>query len=501
MAKKGWPHVTLADEHLKELDDISLSTDERILIRCGVVGDLIHKGQYEAAREALGELWLGVGRRPPVNDLPPTVEAEVMLRCGALTRLLGTAQNVAGAQEQAKDMLSEAARTFRALGLPAKVSETQYELAMCYWWLGQHDEARVILQEALKPLTDADTELKAMILIRRTIVEVWDNKYYDALNILKEAEPVFESANDALKGRWHGQKGLVLRRLGTAEGQADYFDRAIIEYTAAIFHYEQARHERYCGINLNNIAFLLYKLGRYGEAHEYLDRAQLIFTKLKDPGILAQVDETRARVLVAEKRYLDAERIIASVIQVFEQGGESALLADALSIQGVVWARLGAHEASINILREAVKVAQESGALTQAGHAALTLIEEHGMSWRLPQTDLANTFGRAGSFLKGSQDVEDKERLLACAQMVIKRLSGMQLHEKNFSFYGAVHELEAKLIEQALELEGGSITRAAERLGLKRQALSQMLQARHKKLFAKRTPPIPRLKSIIKKDC
>ena len=131
----------------------------------------------------------------------------------------------------------------------AKASETQYELGICYWRLGAHDEARVVIQEALKPLTDADLELKAKILIRRTMVEIWEHKYYDALNILKEAEPVFESANDALKGRWHGQKGLVLRRLAAAEGQPDYYDRAIIEYTAAIYHYEQARHERYCGTN------------------------------------------------------------------------------------------------------------------------------------------------------------------------------------------------------------------------------------------------------------
>ena len=491
-------HVTLADERLKELDNPSLTEAERILIRCRVAADLIHKGQYEAASEALGELWLGIGQRPPVRNLPSAVDAEVLLRCGILTHWLGNARNVTGAQEQAKDMLSEAARMFHAQGMPSKVSETQYELSTCYWWLGQHDEARIVLQDALKPLTNADTELKGKILLRRSIVELWCNKRHDALNILKEAEPVFESTNEALKGKWHGQKGLILRRLAAAEGQPDYYDRAIIEYTAAIYHYEQAKHERYCGINLNNLAFLLYKLGRYRDAHEHLDRAQLIFTKLKDSGILAQVDETRARVLIAEKKYRDADRIIAGVIKTFEQGGESALLADALSIQGIVWARLGAHEASIKILREAIKAAEESGALTQAGHAAFMLIEEHGMSWRLPQSDLTAIFGRASNFLKGSQDIEDKERLLVCAQIVIKRLSGMQLHDKNFSFYGAVHELEAKLIEQALELEGGSITRAAERLGLKRQALSQMLQARHKKLFDKRTPPTPRLKSIIK---
>lgn len=357
-----------------------------------------------------------------------------------------------------------------------------------------------MLQEASKPLTNADLELKAKILIRRTIVEAWENRYHDALNILKEAEPVFASANDALRGRWHGQRAIIYLKLSTTERRADYADRAIIEFTAAIYHYEQAKHERYCGNNLNNLAFLLYKLGRYPEAHEHLDRAQLIFTKLKDPGNLAQVDETRARVLVAEKKYRDAERIIAGVIKTFEQGGESALLADALSIEGLVWARLGAHEASIKILREAIKVAQESGALTQAGQAALTLVEEHGTNWRLPQAELTTIFRRACDFLKGSQDTEDKERLLTCAQIVIRRLSGMQLEDKNFSFYGAIHELEAKLIEQALEVEGGSVTRAAERLGIKRQTLTNMLRDRHRRLYDKRTPPVPRRKSIVKKD-
>ncbi len=486
--------MNLADERLKQLDN--LSEEEGVLLRCQVAADLIHKGQYENAQEVLGELWLGIGRRPPVRNFPPAVDAEVLLQCGTLTHLLGHVRNVSGAEEQAKDILSEAARKFRALGMPAKVSETQYHLAMCYWWLGEHDEARVVLQEALKPLT-GEIELKAKILIRRTIVEVWENKYHEALSILKEAEPVFESANDALKGRWHGQKAIIYVKLAATEHR-DYADRAIIEFTAAIYHYEQAKHERYCGINLNNLAFLFYKLGRYSEAHEHLDRAQLIFTKLKDPGVLAQVDETRARVLVAEKKHRDADRIIATVIKTFEQGNEAALLADALSIQGVVWARLGAHEASINILRKAVEAAQKAGALTQAGNAALTLIEEHGMTWRLEEQELLKIYHRATALLKVSQDAEDKERLLACAQIVIKRLSGMQLHNKNFTLHGAVLELEARLIEQALELEGGNISRAAKRLGVKRQTLSQILQGRHKKLFVKRTPPIPRRKSIIK---
>jgi tetratricopeptide (TPR) repeat protein len=292
---------------------------------------------------------------------------------------------------------------------------------------------------------------------------------------------------------------LVLIRLALVEGDNEYADRAIIEFEAAIFHYEQAGHERHCALNLNNLAMTLYKLGRYQEAHEHLDRAQLIYTRLRDAGNLAQVDETRARVLVAEKKYREADRVIAGVVKTFEASGKFALLADALAVQGVVWARLGALDGSVDILRRAVDVAQQAGALTQAGQAALTLIEEHAATWRLSDSELSKVYQRAHELLKETQDAEDIKRLRACALLVVRRLSGMELQDKNFSLHGAVHGLEARLIEQALELEGGSITRAAKRLGLKRQTLSQMLTMRHKNLFAKRTPPEKRLKSIIKK--
>lgn len=154
--------MTLADERLKELDNPSLTNNERVLIRCRVASDLTHAGQYEAARVALGELWLGVGERPDVKGLPPVTAGEALLQCGTLTWLLGHARNVLGAQAKAQDLLSEAARKFRSQGRYKKASEAQCELGACYWRLGAHDEARVIMREALEPLTDADVELKGL---------------------------------------------------------------------------------------------------------------------------------------------------------------------------------------------------------------------------------------------------------------------------------------------------------------------------------------------------
>jgi len=84
-------------------------------------------------------------------------------------------------------------------------------------------------------------------------------------------------------------------------------------------------------------------------------------------------------------------------------------------------------------------------------------------------------------------DAEDVARLRACARVVLYRLSGTRIHDKDFTLYGAVHELEAKFIEQALEDAEGSVTHAAKLLGISHQA-AYLLRTMHKGFQKKRTP-------------
>ncbi len=489
--------MKLATEKLKQLDNPTLTFDERAEIRCQVAADLIHAGRYEAAIVALGDLWRGVGQRPPTEGFKVFTAGEVLLQVGVLAGWIGSARNLGGSQEAAKDLISEALRLFQSINYLVKVAEAQYEFAMPYWRLGAFDEARVVLINALSIVGDKNDELKAKIHIRRALIETWACRHHDALAVLKEAEPFFMNLTDAFKGRWHGQMGSVLRHLAVAGGRADYLDRAIIEYTAAIFHYEKARHERYCAVNLNNLAMLLYRVGRYQEAHENLDRAVAIFSGLKDAGNLAQVNETRARVLVAERCYAKAERIIDSSVQVFERGGEQSCLADALTIQATVLARLGQHERSVAIFRRAMRVAAEAGALEKAGQAALSLIEEHG-NQHLSKTELYELLSRADEFLKNTQDLEDIKRLRACAHIVARKLLGVRLSDPDFSLNDVIHAYEAEFIEEALEKSKGSVTHAAKLLGLKHHAsLAILLRTRHKQLLDRRTPAVPRKRSFI----
>jgi tetratricopeptide (TPR) repeat protein len=489
--------MNLADVQLRELDSLSLSADERALLRCRASAELVNNGQYEAACEALGGLWGGIGRRPEVEGLGKSVAAEVLLQAGALSGWVGASRQARGSQAAAKDLISESASLFESLGETERAAAARSELGLCYWREGAYDEARVLLKNALDVLTETTARAKATL--RLNIVEFRAGRYSDALAILKDNAHIFdERVSHTLRGSFHNELALVLKELGTSEGRPDYFDHAIIEYTAAIYHYEQADHKRYRVINENNLANLLRKMGRYGQAHEHLDRAVAVLRRLQDAGMLAQVDETRARVLLDEKRYAEAEAVIARAVRTLEDGGAAALLAEALTTQGVAWARLGRNDESINVLRRASRVAEEAGALCNAGLAALTLVEEHGARRALSPDELYDCYRRADLLLEQTQHAESVGRLRACARIVMRRMVGTQLGDKNFTLFGAVHEIEARHIAQALDEAGGSVTRAARLLGIRHQTFLSMLNTRHRRLLEKRTPPEKRLKSIIK---
>ena len=198
--------MSLAETLLRQLNNPKLSRDERTLLRCQLAEELEHRGQYEAARNALGELWQGVGQRPSLEGLADLTAAEVLLRAGTLSGWLGSAGQVAGAQAAAKDLISESIALFERTGEPSKANAARSELALCYWREGAFDEARVLLEDVVSRVGEKETELKAKTLLRRVLVEFSTSRFHDALNILTEAAPIFDANKDhALKGIFHGQ--------------------------------------------------------------------------------------------------------------------------------------------------------------------------------------------------------------------------------------------------------------------------------------------------------
>ena len=60
----------------------------------------------------LHPFWKGLSFRPDTDGFTDEAKAELLLRTGTLTGWLGSAKQVPGAQELAKDLISESATLF-----------------------------------------------------------------------------------------------------------------------------------------------------------------------------------------------------------------------------------------------------------------------------------------------------------------------------------------------------------------------------------------------------
>lgn len=395
------------------------SQDEgaRARLRCRLARRLEGAGAYEDARELLRPFWPRFGDRPAVEGLDDEAAAELLLRAGVLTNWIGGDARLEHAHEAAKDLVSEGLSLFERLGLAARAAEAQAELAHCYWREGAVDEARVLLSEALaRP--GVGGEVKALALLRLAVVEDSATRYSEGYRILKEGAALFESLdNHTLRGSFHNELATVYYHLGSSENRNDYLDRALVEYAAASFHLEQAGHVRYQAHVENNLGLFFHVLGREREAHEHLDRARGLFESLGDRIYAAQVDETRARVLLAQERTAEAERLVSVAAEVFERAGEHALLAEALTTRARARARQERFEEARADFERAAEVADFAGNAEAAGLASLTMVEE--LAPLLGAGELRTGYLRADERLERTQDPKVSERLRRAARMVL----------------------------------------------------------------------------------
>jgi tetratricopeptide (TPR) repeat protein len=473
---------------LKNLENPNLSPNERAVIRCQVALELKEKGDYESARQAMGNLWRRVGDKPNIKGLAKDVAAEVLLVVGILTGWIGSKNNVEDAQEAAKNLISESIDIYESFNDRRKVAEARSELAYCYWREGGIDEARIMLLEALEVLT-IETNTKAKAVLRLAIVEWSALKYTDAFKILTDNAPLFDKIpSHAIKGAYHNQLAMVYNCLAVSQGRDDYIQLAIKEYEQAEQHLRIIHNSSLRTDVLGNLGFLFYKLSNFNKAHEYLGLAHRLAASIKDKRRVAQVEETQARVLIAEKRLQEAERTIRFAVSILERGGHQFLLSEALTTQGVVLARRKSYEQSQFVFERSIEIAHQAGALDKAGIAALTLLEE--LSDHLPFDILKPAYERAHQWLSESQDLEIVRRLSHAGLRLVEMHKSKREHQldKEMPLHEKIHAYERTVIRQALVQANKSLVRAAELLGLTHQGLAYIIETRHPDLLDERSP-------------
>jgi CheY-like chemotaxis protein/Flp pilus assembly protein TadD len=496
--------------HLTALNTQSrdLNLAQQAKLSCDLAKQFEKTGDYDAACEALLVFWPDRNRFPRLTGLDQYARAEVLLRVGNLAGWLGSSEQTRGSQETAKDLITRSLEDFAELGLDEKIAEARGDLALCYWREGSFDEARVQIRTALQVLPEGKNELRAVLLVRAGIVEEKTQQLQEALRFYYEAAPLVDRSEDhALQGALHNGFATLFTRLGTEANRRDYLDKALIEGAAASFHFEQAGNTRYLARVENNLGFLFFTLGQYREAHKHLDRARYLFLETRDRGTAAQIDETRARTLLAEGKLVDAERVVRSAVKSLERGGEQAVLAEALNTHGIALARLGHHARSRVLLERAVEIAQTTGDLEGAGRIKLSIIEELGDT--MSAKELISTFRCARALSKNSQDPLTLRRLIASMEIVMMSVDpalsveaeALDTGWEGFSLKSQILNFEKSLLERALRDAGGSVTRAAQLLGFRHhQSLIALINGRHRDLLKSRSAIRKRRRHLFSKS-
>lgn len=451
------------------------------------------KGDYKGAQEVMGRLWQGVGKRPKTEGLHSLVAAEVLLCVGTLTGWIGSQLQLPKAQETAKNLITESITYFESAGDLKKVAAASVELAYCYWRDGELNEARIMLREALERFT-MEGPTRARAITKLVTIENSAARHTEALNLLTDNASLFEKiTNQTVKGNYHNELAGVLAEIAASDERDDYFQQAIKEYVAADHHFKLAKNIPYRASVKNNIAVLLSKLSRFKEAHKYLSDARRLTVSLGDKAKTAQIDWTRAEILIAEGKLKEAETMARKAASVLEKGGHQCLLADALLTQGIALARAGNNERAQFIFQRAIEAAYKVDALSKAGLAALTLIEEVS---ELSPTTLQAAYERAREWLAESQSKGVLSRLNKAAgkfvSSVRSELSAEDATEilltRNFLLQDKVLKYERSIIRQALAQSNGSVSHAASLLGLSHQGLAYVIESRHKDLLKERSP-------------
>jgi len=412
-----------------------------------------------------------------------------------LTSWIGSKEGIENAQELAKNLISESISLYEALGDLTKVAACRAEIAYCYFREGALDEARIMLTEALQQLSiQGNTRARALL---KLITVEWSASRYDvALELLTDNAALFRRITDhTIRGNYHNEHAIVLRHLAKSDPlkREELLQLAISEYKSADRHFQLAKNKVFRATVKNNLGLIFFNLSRFRDAYGSIAEARRLAVSVKDKCLIAQFDESRAQVLIAQGKLKEAESVMRGAVRVLEKSGQQCLLAEALTTYGIALARLGKRDQAQFNFQRAMEVAHQVGALNKAGLGALTLIEEVA---DLAPDVLDKAYDRAIEWLATSQSQEVLQRLIAVTKK-IRANSSVDVNDENAS--GALlntkcdltqeklkHERE--LIRQALAKVDGRLTRAASLLGTTYQGLAYIIEKRHPDLLKERSP-------------
>jgi tetratricopeptide (TPR) repeat protein len=283
-------------------NDNALSAAATVQARCQLAADSVSAGDYTRAREIMSDFWCGIGARPNVARLAPIDAAEVLFQVGTLTSLIGEHQQLAFAQDRARDLLRESKAIFESVGSNRSLW-VESEIGATFIKTKQYNTAISVLRPLFREVSPEPSHLLALVVYRLAGAELGDRNVDAALELLEGASLTVEIVAPAqLRGKYHQLLAHTLTQQADVTRDEATTDRALLEYEAASFFYEQCGNRQHLAVAEANRGELFLKLGVYSKASELLKRARRLFVENECPAYVAEVDAILARLDQAQMK-------------------------------------------------------------------------------------------------------------------------------------------------------------------------------------------------------
>lgn len=388
--------------------------------------------------------------------------------------------------ETAKNILSEAERLFSEDGSLDRAALCRVYVGLCFSRQGQPDEAALMINESVLDASEPTTRL--VVYLSLAVIDLERKCWRAALTWLRTITPIVDSQPIlSLRGRFYHHRALAYRQ-GAVERGTDYTDRALTDYEAALYYYEQSGNRGFEGRILNNIAYLYLTKGCYDEAHRNVDLAITLQQRLNDRAELAQATDTRAQILLAEGRWAHARRSADHAIALLRMSDQKIWLPDFLATRARATARLGLVKRALRDFNEAIALAETLDNKDALVRVHLALIDE--LIGRIPLSELIGSYRHVHE-MAGRQETGPALKLLEqTTEAFAANFADLEKTER---------QQESEIIKRALVQAKGSLAKAARTVNMPRTTLRSRILTHHPELRSYLRPPQRRGKNFFQK--
>lgn len=314
---------------------------------------LERQGRYEEALSKIGDLWQDKSALPDTQDLPPSLTAEFILRCGSLFGFLGHNKQLPGSQEKSRNLLTFARNLFLENYNIEKIAECENYLALTYWRTGEFNEAKVWLDESFSHNLPDSNQTRIYSYVIKGLVLFSAQQYKEVLDLFLPIEKTVRNCPDfCLKGAYYNQIGNAREKLGD-------IPNALQTLELAKNYYQKARHQVYYGVILNDIAYLCKTIGDYEKAHQMIDASTQTFKKIKDRTREGFSLDTKANIYLAENRFEPALKTVEKAVEILRSSENAGYLIETFNTKIKILISSDDLTSATFCLMEAVEIAKK----------------------------------------------------------------------------------------------------------------------------------------------